>query len=492
MTSQRRARHAWKWLPVVWLAVGVLLALSGPLEAGPDDPARSADDARRIAERRHRARTAGRVLDDPFYAGGRGMAGPPLLGAVWSPGRPSLADGTLRPMLRHDIGAVFDGGRPLGFHEGSYRGVPVTVLSCAFCHSGRAAGRTIPGLGNKTVDVVALARHVRSVSPLSALFAGLRGPAARTLERRSQRLVRHLTAPQHASPTQGLHALLSTSRWMFEGTGIPVEADAPLLGTKTPHLWGYRTKRETGTFCDGFGKGIGWLALQRVMSGQTQATVRRDEGKLERFVAATDDLLPPRYPFAVDRAAASRGETVFQATCARCHGAYERDALGFPVYAPPKAVPIDVVGTDRERFDGYKSDALFARLDRLPMGDMLEVHADRIGYLAPRLDGIWSRFPYLHNASVPSLADMLLPPPRRPRAWSLRDAVERHRFDSRRVGLTLPTSPRGRARLEACGRRGVRAVYWTGRPGHGNHGHPFGTDLPARDKRDLIEFLKTL
>ncbi len=482
-------------LPVLWLIALCLVvagdASVGLLEAGPREAGRGEDAARRIATRRAQAKTAGRVLDDPFFSAGRGMAGPPLLGAVWSPGRPSLASGTVRSRLRHDVGAAFERGRPLGIHRSSHGGVPVTILSCAFCHSGRAAGRTIPGLGNKTIDVVALARHLRSLAPISGLFASLRGGAARALESRSQHLVRHLLADGNASPTRGLHALMSTSRWMFKGTGLSVEADAPLLCTKTPHLWGYRTKQETGTFCDGFGKGIGWLALQRVMSGQTQEGVRQEVTKLERFVAATDLLLPPRYPFAIDRSAAARGKTHFEANCARCHGDYVRDELGFPVYAPPKVVPIEVVGTDRERFDGYKVDALFARLDRLLMGDMLDVNP-RVGYLAPRLDGIWARFPYLHNASVPSLADMLAPPAKRPRAWSLRDAGERHRFDAARVGLTLPMRSRERARLEGCGRRGARSVYWTGRPGHGNHGHPFGTDLAPREKQDLIEFLKTL
>ena len=36
------------------------------------------------------------------------------------------------------------------------------------------------------------------------------------------------------------------------------------------------------------------------------------------------------------------------------------------------------------------------------------------GYIAVHLDGIWLRAPYLHNGSVPTLADLLKPVSERP------------------------------------------------------------------------------
>ena len=45
-------------------------------------------------------------------------------------------------------------------------------------------------------------------------------------------------------------------------------------------------------------------------------------------------------------------------------------------------------------------------------------------------------------------------------------------------GLTLPEAGSWSARrLARRGRAGARDVYWTGRPGHANQGHDFGTDL---------------
>ena len=106
---------------------------------------------------------------------------------------------------------------------------------------------------------------------------------------------------------------------------------------------------------------------------------------------------------------------------------------------------------------------------------------------------MWANFPYLHNGSVPTLADLLETPEARPRFFSLRDPGEKDRFDTGRVGLTVPRSG-GIAldKLETLGRHGQRDVYSVEREGHSNRGHAFGTDLPAADKQALIEYLKTL
>ena len=43
-----------------------------------------------------------------------------------------------------------------------------------------------------------------------------------------------------------------------------------------------------------------------------------------------------------------------------------------------------------------------------------------VNFLKPRLEGVWARFPYLHNGSVPNVAALLSRPDDRPRAFSLR------------------------------------------------------------------------
>ncbi|MEM9017019.1 MAG: hypothetical protein AAGC68_08390, partial [Verrucomicrobiota bacterium] len=177
--------------------------------------------------------------------------------------------------------------------------------------------------------------------------------------------------------------------------------------------------------------------------------------------------------------------------CRACHGDYQRTAEGLPVFAEPRWVSIDKVATDSERLD-IKSPELLERIQTGPLSDLMGPKITDRGYFAPRLEGIWARYPYLHNASVPTLAHLLQPPEKRPRTFSLVDAGEAHRFDAEKVGLTTRNAPlRGVVRAAAA-TAGKRSIYDTRRLGHSSQGHNFGIDLSADEKRHLIEYLKTL
>jgi hypothetical protein len=104
--------------------------------------------------------------------------------------------------------------------------------------------------------------------------------------------------------------------------------------------------------------------------------------------------------------------------------------------------------------------------------------ATKGGYVAVPLDGIWVRAPYLHNGSVPTLADLLEAAPSRPaRFWRGYDV-----YDPVRGGFV------------SAGPEAVRTgtLYDTSLPGNANTGHTYGTELPAESKRALLEYLKTL
>lgn len=98
-------------------------------------------------------------------------------------------------------------------------------------------------------------------------------------------------------------------------------------------------------------------------------------------------------------------------------------------------------------------------------------------YKARPLNGIWATAPYLHNGSVPSLYDLLLPAAQRPKRF----AVGRLEFDPVKVGhLSDPDSPN------------APYVFDTTLPGNGNQGHEFGTSLTEEQRLDLLEYLKSL
>jgi hypothetical protein len=117
------------------------------------------------------------------------------------------------------------------------------------------------------------------------------------------------------------------------------------------------------------------------------------------------------------------------------------------------------------------------------------------GYTAPPLVGIWASAPYLHNGSIPTLADFLSRS--RPTYW--RRSIDPFAYDMKHVGLKfepLQALPAGNAAtvLDIFSPDGVksRAVFNTTIYGRSNQGHLMGTDLDAESKADLIEFLKSL
>ena len=183
------------------------------------------------------------------------------------------------------------------------------------------------------------------------------------------------------------------------------------------------------------------------------------------------ELPPPKYPFAIDAARAEAGKALFDANCASCHAS---ELTGRPL-------PLAEVGTDRGRLDSWnKGAAIKANQVVKEMG--LErrglVEADLIGYIAPFLDGIWLKAPYLHNGSVPTLRDLLEPVAQRPKAfWRGYDV-----YDQTRGGFVTDTP--------AAQRVGTKLD--TSSKGGSNQGHEFGTSLSADDKEALVEYLKTL
>ena len=95
------------------------------------------------------------------------------------------------------------------------------------------------------------------------------------------------------------------------------------------------------------------------------------------------------------------------------------------------------------------------------------------------MEGIWATAPYLHNGSVPTLADLLEPVAKRPAAFKIGSnydpikiglAVEQTQFD-----YTLHTTD--------CGDQDS---------GDSRCGHEFGTKLNDSEKKALLEYLKVL
>jgi len=113
-------------------------------------------------------------------------------------------------------------------------------------------------------------------------------------------------------------------------------------------------------------------------------------------------------------------------------------------------------------------------------------HYHPAAYKARPLNGIWASAPYLHNGSVPTLYDMLLPATDkngvcpegkecRPNAFSV-GSIE---FDTEKVGFK-------------SGFNDGRTQFDTSQPGNSNAGHSYGTKLSEAERAALLEYLKSL
>ena len=113
-----------------------------------------------------------------------------------------------------------------------------------------------------------------------------------------------------------------------------------------------------------------------------------------------------------------------------------------------------------------------------------------LAYKGRPLTGIWATPPYLHNGSVPTLYDLLLPPDQRPASFSLGT----REFDPVKVGyVTEPTADNRPLWPDEI--FVFRARDESGNPiaGNANMGHDYGNAaLQPEDRMALIEYMKAI
>ncbi|HEX4922506.1 MAG TPA: hypothetical protein VFV50_00400 [Bdellovibrionales bacterium] len=427
-----------------------------------------------------------------FFADGRGMHTAPGLIKFYE----SISGrGVFSDTIRNRWGMnVLDKNKIVGLYNVRYKNMDVGVLGCVACHSSKAAGQFIVGLGNKRIDVFRVGQDVLAVQKLYDKVTINKDEEFVKVEKNAIAFAQHLAVEKIGNLTQGLVPVSFVRGWFYRQAGVPMPENITKGAVKVPALWGYGIKRQVGQFSDGYGNGIlpGWAIAVELTAGQLPETVR---GYLPKVVDAEDALghfLPPAYPFAIDQGRAARGQAVFTKNCQGCHGTYERDSQGLPVFKAPRWIPLHMVQTDSDRLESNTPE--FNELVKNnPLSDILQHTELGRGYFAPRLEAVWARFPYLHNASVPSIAALLTPPHERPQLFALDDAGEAHRFDQETLGLTVPAKGSlHEYRLKFRASQSDRAVYNTKHVGQTAVGHGFGTTLTAGEKRDLVEYLKTL
>jgi hypothetical protein len=434
-----------------------------------------------------------------FFEGGRGMHLSPGILNKLDQLRDVIggtrADESLLRTLTRRWGLQEHQGEIIGIKTVKYKNLHVGVLGCVACHSGKAAGQHIVGIGNKNIDPGKIGMDgVRIEKRFKALTDALvrthllkKSKTWSALEDRSIRLMEKLADPRMSALTQGLVPVSLVGSWFYEMDQTRAPDHGYIGAVKVPSWFGFEKKLQAGQFADGIGRGHppGWIIGVEITSGQTPEQVRAYFGKVEKAVSLISALTPPPYPFTIDRARADRGKTIFDRTCAKCHGTYSYHPDGKPVYEVPKFIPLEKIGTDPDRLD-YVTPDFLTRVLRSPLQDLIQLseQAGQRKYIAPRLHAIWARFPYLHNGSVPTIRDLLEKASDRPVRFSLKDAGERYRFDPVRMGLTRVEIP--------ASATPDRVIYDTRLHGQTNQGHEKFIDLSPTEKDEIIEYLKTL
>ena len=254
-------------------------------------------------------------------------------------------------------------------------------------------------------------------------------------------------------------------------------------------------------------------------------------------------LTAPKWPEEIlgeiDQAAATRGYTVYNTidysgkSCASCHtlpdaqGNYPMTPVGDNLYGKQFIktynIPLSDIGTDATAANllfkpfmaetgalsflfggaalypsiviertvfGAMTKRLFAEMQLTPAEQVVysgfRFYApgktpapDVAAYRARPLPGIWATGPFLHNGSVRTLTELLKPSAYRDTQFYV---GSRH-FDPIHVGYRSIPSQDGHQKTE---------VLDTTLVGNSNAGHEYGVYFTEQEKRDLVEFLKTL
>jgi cytochrome c553 len=234
-------------------------------------------------------------------------------------------------------------------------------------------------------------------------------------------------------------------------------------------IWNQKARAGMSLHWDGLNTSEDEVVLSSAIGdGATRKYIERDN--LKQMQEWIMNVPAPKYPFTVNAELAAKGDAIYKRDCASCHAA-GGEKTG-------KVLSLEEVGTDRHRTDMWTAEAANAynNYDGGYWG--MKNFQKKTGYVSVILDGVWLRAPYLHNGSVPTLADLLEPPASRPKLfWRGYDV-----YDQEKIGfITMgPEAERYGSKFD------------TAEAGNSNAGHLWGTTLSADEKKALIEYLKML
>lgn len=256
--------------------------------------------------------------------------------------------------------------------------------------------------------------------------------------------------------------------------------------------WYHYDNNTTSIVQRNIGEDLGVGAVVDTKTGESTVKLRN----LLRLETLASKIPAPKWPDgvfgAIDADRATRGGAIYQKQCAGCHDYAENGIF------PDRSFDLDKIGTDPNRAVNFAklvgektyAESLHGVLDlvqnkamaaeNISPAEITKYEKATIEWRGPNkyasrpLNGIWASAPYLHNGSVPTLYDLLLPPDKRPKSFQ----TGSREFDPKKVGYVVD------------GTIGGSFQFDTTKSGNSNAGHSFGTTLSEDERLDLMEYLK--
>ncbi len=396
------------------------------------------------------------------------------------------------------IGFLFespDRDHPIGTTKANGQfGVDLVGLNCATCHAGTyreapsSLRQVVLGMPSHGMDLQAYGRFLTACAQDSRFNAGTLIDAIRKINpdfgvldsiayrvlvvRRTRDGILERakeTSWFDARPPQGPGRVdtFNPYKAMF---GFDMTKDDTVGTADLPSLWNQRPRRSLWLHWDGNNNMVEERNKSAAIgAGATPETL--DVAALGRIEGWIMDLKAPPYPASrLDQTRVARGSMVYAGACASCHD-FGAEKLG-------QVTPLAEIGTDPERLRSFTPEVAM-RMNTLGEGYPWKFSHFRKteGYANMPLDGLWLRAPYLHNGSIPHLRALLFPETRPAEFYRAYDV-----YDWVNVGF-VSNGPDAQ-------REGVR--FDTKAKGNSNAGHLYGQELPADQREDLLEYLKTL
>lgn len=364
-------------------------------------------------------------------------------------------------------------------------GEMVVAPNCLQCHAQLFDGKLVIGLGNSFSDftvnregtALMAEKFLKNLTGVNAKKYDAARSFLTALKAISPNLI---TSTKGVNLADGLAALLVSHRdpltLQWSDSNL-LDLPNGIIPTDVPAWW--LLKKKNGMFYNGFGRGdFGrFLMASNLLTVKDTSEAAEVDAHFNDVLAYINSIQAPAFPQPVDGQLVKQGAGIFTANCSGCHGSYGNGGK-----YPNLLIPESIIQTDSALFtSNYSNPQFVAWFNKswFTSGD----HPARLvpyrGYIAPPLDGVWITAPYLHNGSVPDL-EGVLNSKLRPKYWQRNFNTPSYNYST--PGWNYQT-------LTAAG---GSEVYNTTLKGYGNGGHYFGDRLSDKERKAVIEYLKTL